>query len=103
MKTSIFTSIGVMGALGLLAAIPAHALGLGKIELSSALNEPFKAEISVNAVSGDEAESLQVRLASNDEFERAGLVKNAAVIQLKFQVTEKAGKTVIVVSSKNPV
>ena len=92
-----------MGALGLLAAIPAHALGLGKIELSSALNEPFKAEISVNAVSGDEAESLQVRLASNDEFERAGLVKNAAVIQLKFQVTEKAGKTVIVVSSKNPV
>jgi pilus assembly protein FimV len=103
MKTSIFTSIGVMGALGLLAALPAHALGLGKIELSSALNEPFKAEIPVNAVSGDEAESLQVRLASNDEFERAGLVKNAAVIQLKFQVTEKAGKTVIVVSSKNPV
>ena len=92
-----------MGALGLLAALPAHALGLCKIELSSALNEPFKAEIPVNAVSGDEAESLQVRLASNDEFERAGLVKNAAVIQLKFQVTEKAGKTVIVVSSKNPV
>ena len=103
MKTSIFTSISVMGALGLLAALPAHALGLGKIQLSSALNEPFKAEIPVNAVSGDEAESLQVRLAQNDEFERAGLVKNAAVIQLKFQVTEKAGKTVIVVSSKNPV
>ena len=103
MKTSIYTCIGVMGALGLLAAIPAYALGLGKIELSSALNEPFKAEISVNAVSGDEAESLQVRLAPNDEFERAGLVKNAAVTQLKFQVTEKEGKTVIVVSSNNPV
>ena len=67
MKTSIYTCIGVMGALGLLAAIPAYALGLGKIELSSALNEPFKAEISVNAVSGDEAESLQVRLAKKEK------------------------------------
>ena len=57
MKTSVFTSISVMGALGLLTAIPAHALGLGNIELSSALNEPFKAEIPVNAVSGDEAET----------------------------------------------
>jgi pilus assembly protein FimV len=92
-----------MGALGLLAAMPAYALGLGKIELSSALNEPFRAEIPVNAVSGDEAETLQVRLASNDEFERAGLIKNAAITQLKFEVIQKAGKTVITVTSKNAV
>jgi len=103
MKTSVFTSIRVMGALGLLASIPAHALGLGKIELSSALNEPFRAEIPVNAIQGDEAESLQVRLASNAEFERAGLVKNAAITQLQFEVIKKAGKTVIVITSKNAV
>lgn len=103
MKMSVFTSIHVMGALGLLAAMPAYALGLGKIELSSALNEPFRAEISVNAVTGDEAETLQVRLASNEEFERAGLVKNAAITQLKFQVVQKAGKTIITVTSKNAV
>jgi len=92
-----------MGALGLLTAIPAHALGLGNIELSSALNEPFKAEIPVNAVSGEEAETLQVRLASNDEFERAGLVKDVTVNQLKFTVSQKAGKTVITISSKKPI
>lgn len=103
MKTRLFTSISVMGALGFLAALPVHALGLGKIELSSALNEPFKAEIPVNAASGDEAETLQVRLASNDEFERAGLVKNAVITQLKFKVSQRAGKTIITVSSKNPV
>ena len=103
MKTNVFTSIRVMGALGLLATLPAYALGLGKIELSSALNEPFHAEIPVNAINGDEAESLQVRLASNAEFERAGLVKNAAITQLKFDVIQKAGKTVIVVTSKNAV
>jgi pilus assembly protein FimV len=103
MKMSVFTSIHVMGALGLLAAMPAYALGLGKIELSSALNEPFRAEIPVNAVAGNEAETLQVRLASNEEFERAGLVKNAAITQLKFKVIQKAGKTVITVTSKNAV
>ena len=103
MKTRLFTSISVMGALGFLAALPVYALGLGKIELSSALNEPFKAEIPVNAASGDEAETLQVRLASNDEFERAGLVKNAVITQLKFKVSQRAGKTIITVSSKNPV
>jgi pilus assembly protein FimV len=103
MKTSVFTSISVVCALGLLTAIPAHALGLGNIELSSALNEPFKAEIPVNAVSGDEAETLQVRLASNEEFERAGLVKDAAVNQLNFTVSQKSGKTVITISSKKPI
>ena len=102
-KTRLFTSISVMGALGFLAALPVYALGLGKIELSSALNETFKAEIPVNAASGDEAETLQVRLASNDEFERAGLVKNAVITQLKFKVSQRAGKTIITVSSKNPV
>lgn len=103
MKTRLFTSISVMGALGFLAALPVYALGLGKIELSSALNEPFKAEIPVNAASGDEAETLQVRLASNDEFERAGLVKNATITQLRFNVSQRAGKTIITVSSKKPV
>ena len=103
MKTRLFTSISVMGALGFLAALPVYALGLGKIELSSALNEPFEAEIPVNAASGDEAETLQVRLASNDEFERAGLVKSAVITQLKFKMSQRAGKTIITVSSKNPV
>jgi len=92
-----------MGALGFIAALPVYALGLGKIELSSALNEPFEAEIPVNAASGDEAETLQVRLASNDEFERAGLVKSAVITQLKFKMSQRAGKTIITVSSKNPV
>ena len=103
MKTRLFTSISVMGALGFIAALPVYALGLGKIELSSALNEPFEAEIPVNAASGDEAETLQVRLASNDEFERAGLVKSAVITQLKFKMSQRAGKTIITVSSKNPV
>lgn len=103
MKTKLFTSLSVMGALGLLVTSPVQALGLGKINLSSALNEPFKAEIPVTAITAEEAESLQVRLASSEEFERAGLVKEGVLTKLKFTVIQKAGKTVIAVSSKQPV
>lgn len=103
MKTKLFTSLSVMGTLGLLATSPVQALGLGKINLSSALNEPFKAEIPVTAITAEEAESLQVRLASSEEFERAGLVKEGVLTKLKFTVIQKAGKTVIAVSSKQPV
>lgn len=103
MKTKLFTSLSVMGTLGLLATSPVQALGLGKINLSSALDEPFKAEIPVTAITAEEAESLQVRLASSEEFERAGLVKEGVLTKLKFTVIQKAGKTVIAVSSKQPV
>jgi len=103
MKTRIYTSIGVMSALGLLMSLPAHALGLGKLQLSSALNEPFNAEIPVTAIKGDEADGLTVRLASNLEFERAGLIKSAEINKLKFKVVKRQGKTVISVKSTDPV
>ncbi len=103
MKTKVFTSISIMGALGILAAMPAYALGLGKLQLSSALNEPFQAEIPITSASEEESDSLQVRLASNAEFERAGLVKSAEINALQFNVITRNGKPVILVSSKAPV
>ena len=50
MKARTFASVAVMGALGLLAPVHSYAFGLGKIELSSALNEPLQAAISVTAL-----------------------------------------------------
>ena len=48
------------GALPLLAApLGTWALGLGEIELQSALNQPFQAEISVSATP-EEAQGLSV-------------------------------------------
>ena len=103
MITRIFASVVVMSTLGLLTPIQVSALGLGKIELSSALNEPFQAEIPVTALRGDEVGNLQVQLASDKEFDRAGLVRSQILTQLKFDVVEKAGTTTIVISSKQAV
>lgn len=103
MKIRTFASIAVMSTLGLLTPIHAYAFGLGKLELSSNLNEPFKAEILVTALKDEDVGNFQVRLASNEEFERAGLVRNALLISLKIEVVEKAGKTKIVLSSEKAI
>tara|TARA_R110002050_G_scaffold71891_3_gene154629 strand:+ start:10521 stop:13010 length:2490 start_codon:yes stop_codon:yes gene_type:complete len=103
MMTRTFASVAVMAALGLLAPIHANAFGLGKLELSSALNEPLKAEISITALKGNEADDLQVRLASSKEFEQAGIERNFLLTQLKFDVVEKSGNVKIVISSQQPI
>ena len=102
MRNKTFASLAVASALGLLT--PAvHAFGLGKLDLHSALNEPFKAEIAVTALQGEEAETLEVKLASNKEFEKAGLERNFVLSGLEFKVVQENGVTHISVSSKLPV
>ncbi len=103
MKIRTYACASVLATLGLLASVPANALGLGNLTLSSALNEPFKAEITITSLTDQEAGNLQVGLASNEEFERAGLIKNAVLSQLKFDVVEKGGATVVVISSQQAV
>tara|TARA_R110001583_G_scaffold41891_1_gene133164 strand:- start:62783 stop:65332 length:2550 start_codon:yes stop_codon:yes gene_type:complete len=103
MMTRTFANVAVMAALGLLAPIQANAFGLGKLELSSALNEPFKAEIAITALNDEDAENLQVRLASSKEFEQAGIERNFLLTQLKFDVVEKSGNVKIVISSQQPI
>ncbi len=49
------------------------ALGLGDIRLSSALNEPLRAEIELLSAVPEELDNLSVTLASADTFERFGL------------------------------
>jgi pilus assembly protein FimV len=103
MMTRTFASVAVMAAWGLLAPMQVSAFGLGKLELSSALNEPFKAEIAITALKGDDANNLQVRLASSKEFEQAGIERNFLLTQLKFDVVEKSGHVKIVISSQQPI
>jgi len=103
MKTRIFASVAVMSALGLLAPLNTHAFGLGKIELSSALNQPFRAEIAVTALKPDDEGKLQVKLATQAEFDKAGVKRSFLLTQLQFEVVEDEGNARIVISSSQPV
>ncbi len=90
-----------LGAAVLLAApAGAWALGLGDIQLHSALNQPFSAEIPLLSASADELESLKVTLASRETFDRYGLDRPSDLSDLEFKIGRNAaGQNVVLVSS----
>jgi pilus assembly protein FimV len=76
----------------LAALIPAFAvgavaaLGLGEIDVSSRLNQRFVASIPLYDVTAEDLANLRVGIASNAEFERAGLERPAFLSTLRFEV-----------------
>ncbi len=81
-----------------------QALGLGDIELHSALNEPLDAEIRLVSERAGELESAIVKLASNDAFAQAGVDRAAGLSDLNFTITRRPdGAPVIKVTSAQPV
>ena len=81
-----------------------HALGLGDIEMFSALNQPLRAEIKLLSVRSDETDGLIATLASEEDFLRAGVARPFLLSQLRFTVLSKIdGSPYIEVTSKNPI
>ncbi len=87
----------------LAAPLGASALGLGDIELHSALNQPFQARIALVATP-DELQGLKVGLASPDTFDRYGLDHPSFLSRLQFRVvTERSGMSSIDISSRESI
>jgi pilus assembly protein FimV len=85
-------------------ATGAHAAGLGRLNVQSALGQPLRAEVDVPSVSQDEAPTLQVRLAPAASFRQANLEFNPALSQLRFDLEPRGdGSYVVHVSSAQPV
>src|SRR5690606_41365878 len=60
-------------ALTVLPVSSAWALGLGKLNVQSALGESLRAEIDVTSLTPEEGSSLQVRVATPDTYRAAGV------------------------------
>lgn len=78
----------------------AGAFGLGEIEVRSRLNQPFSASIPLTGLSAEQAESVIVNLASNADFERAGVERADFLTALKFEVQSRDGQPRIQISSR---
>src|SRR5689334_3442192 len=70
----------------------AHALGLGEIESQSRLNQLVRASIPILSASAAELDSVTVQLASNEDFERAGMERSEFLSSLKFAVDGESVK-----------
>ncbi|HTL49830.1 MAG TPA: FimV/HubP family polar landmark protein [Steroidobacteraceae bacterium] len=88
----------------LLAPAAAFGLGLGEIRLSSALNEPFSAEIDLVAAAPDELSALEAHLAAPEVFARYGLDRPAFLSSLEFTVGHgQDGRSVLLVRSRDAI
>ena len=80
------------------------AVGMGGINVTTALGEPLKAEIELVAVGKTEKKSLSAHLASPDIFKGAGMDYPANLPKLKFQIEIRTdGEQYIKVTSVQPV
>ena len=80
------------------------ALGLGDIELRSALNQPLDAEIQLVFATPEELSSLRVALASQETFDRYGLDRPAYLGEIIFDVgTDNLERPIISMSSRGPM
>ncbi|MDX1434891.1 MAG: hypothetical protein R3286_20790, partial [Gammaproteobacteria bacterium] len=82
----------------------AWALGLGNIEVSSTLNEPLQARIDLNALHSGDLDSMQVQLASAEQFRRAGIERPFQLSKLKFTtVADGPDAGHIAITTRDPV
>ena len=87
----------------LILPVQALALGLGTIEVSSQLNQKLDARISLLSAQPADAEVLIVKLASREEFVKAGLDRPFSLTSLKFKTLVEDDDVYITVTSPSPI
>jgi len=89
--------------LALVWAPAAWTLGLGEIDLRSALNQPLDARIQLVSPTEEELQALSVSMASPDHFERYGLDRGAIHTRIRFEVVDEGRDSYIQVSTEDPI
>ena len=88
----------------LLAPYRAGALELGDIKLNSYLNQPLDAQISVLPAEAGELGEARIGVASQNDYEKAGIDRSTAPDLIKFTlVKDKDGKPVIKLTSQDTI
>lgn len=101
MRKSLLKLLGAVAALTLSTYV--SAIGMGGINVTSALGQPLKAEIELVSVKRTDKASLVARIASPDVYRGAGL-EYPYGNKLKFQIESRAnGESYIKLTSTQPI
>jgi len=80
------------------------AIGLGDINLDSALNEPLRAEIELLSATPDELANLTVALASAETFSRYGIDRPFFLQEIEFHIQDNGPNgSIVQVRSRSPI
>ncbi len=90
-----------LAVVSLLIPMNAQPLGIGELELHSALNQKLNAEIRLHLAAGENPADIRVRLAPPEKFDQAGVPWNYFLSKINFQTIEQSnGSVIIKVTSK---
>lgn len=93
----IFTSVV------LLAAAQANALGLGEINIDSALNQPLAARIELRQLGGVSLDQITVQLASENDFGRFSIEMESFLRAIRFDVEATGADAFVHITTADPV
>ena len=86
-----------------LAASSAHAAGLGKINVLSALGQPLNAEVEIVQLQPGEEEGLAARLPGLDAFTAAGIEPSAVLTSVRLSIQRRNNRPYVKVTSLQAV
>jgi pilus assembly protein FimV len=97
-------AIAVVAAALCLAAPPAaHAAGLGKLTVLSALGQPLNAEVEIVSLQPGEEDGLAARLGSPEAFKGAGIEFNAVLNGLRLAIERRNNRSYLRLTTIQPV
>lgn len=94
--------VGVASVAALYAGL-SNAVGLGEVELQSALNQPLSATLHLQGSAGVSLEDIRVSLAGADAFANAGIERPFFLSDLRFVPVVKGGQLLVRIESSEPV
>lgn len=98
------TSKSLLGLTLLLFSGFASALGLGGIKMNSAMNEPMDAEVEILNLGDLTENEIQVKLASAEDFQKAGVERPFHLVGLRFNLDfSNKSRPLIRISSQKAV
>jgi pilus assembly protein FimV len=88
----VLNRVAVAAAVSALSALPmpAWALGLGKLNVQSALGEALRAEIDVSSLSPEEGATLQAKVATPETYRAAGVDFNGVLSATQITLQRRA-------------
>lgn len=93
-----------LAVVSLLAPMSAQPLGIGDIQLHSALNQKLNAEIHLRLAAGENPADVSVKLAPPEKFDQAGVPWNYFLSKIKFNpVVQPNGSIVVKITSREPL
>ena len=102
MRVKPFITGGVLASV-LTLSVPALALGLGKLTVTSGLGQPLSAQIELTAAQRDDLDSLRARIADPSVYRDNGAQYVGALARARIVVEQRASGAFLRVTTAAPV